>query len=452
MPASPQPSAQHLSVVEKVGYGLGDAASHIVFDNVVAYLTFFYTDIFGIPAGFVGTMFLLARGLDAVSDPIMGLVADRTRTRWGKFRPYLLWGAIPFGLLCVLAYSTPHTSVANKMVFAAITYTALTLAYTFVNIPYCAMSGVITANPAERMSLQSYRFVLATAGGMLSTVLMLPLANFVDATDKARGYQGAIAILAVAAVAMLIGCFATTRERLQPVAEGQGSYLADLRDVWRNDQWRIVGLLTFCNIAGVAVRGGAMIYYVRYLLGDAAAFTGFLTTYFVGNLIGSALAKPLTDRFCKVRLFGILNLVLGLLSVVLFFVPAKSVAAMFALIFVIGVLHQATTPIQWVMMSDTVDYGEWRQGRRLTGVNFAGTLFVLKLGLALGGAVIGWTLQAVSYRSGAPAQSEAATRGILVLFTLFPAAFYFLSAWIVRWYRLRTETLTNMLAGLAARR
>ncbi|KAI3490360.1 hypothetical protein L1887_45185 [Cichorium endivia] len=169
---------------------MGDAASHIIFDNVMLYMMFFYTDIFGIPAGFVGTMFLLARALDAISDPCMGLIADRTRSRWGKFRPWILFGAIPFGIVCVLAYTTPDLSLNGKMVYAAITYTLLTLLYTVVNIPYCALGGVITNDPTQRISLQSWRFVLATAGGMLSTVLMMPLVNLIGGDDKAFGFQG----------------------------------------------------------------------------------------------------------------------------------------------------------------------------------------------------------------------------------------------------------------------
>jgi GPH family glycoside/pentoside/hexuronide:cation symporter len=225
-----------------------------------------------------------------------------------------------------------------------------------------------------------------------------------------------------------------------------------LRDIWKNDQWRIVGVLTLLNIMGVAVRGGAMIYYVTYFLGDARTFTLFLATYSVGNLIGSALAKPLSDRFCKVRLFTWLNATLCGLSVLMYFVPANAVAVMFGFIFVIGVLHQATTPIQWVMMSDTVDYGEWQQGKRLTGVNFAGTLFVLKLGLAFGGAAVGWTLQGVGYRAGSPHQSPATMRGILLLFTLFPGALYLLSAWVSRRYKLRSEYFSRILAELELKR
>lgn len=438
-----------LSVKEKIGYGLGDAASHIVFDNVMLYMMFFYTDIFGIPAGFVGTLFLLARVLDAVSDPCMGLIADRTRSRWGKFRPWILFGAVPFGITCVFAYSTPDLSLNGKMIYAAVTYTLLTLMYTVVNIPYCALGGVITNDPEQRISLQSWRFVLATAGGMLSTVLMMPLVTLIGDEDKAFGFQWGIALLAGVAFIMLAVCFATTKERVQappnttPIRE-------DLRDIWQNDQWRVVGVLTILNIMAVSIRGGAMMYYVTWIMGSPLLFTAFLTTYCVGNLIGSALAKPLTDWKCKVSIFWWTNAALAVLSFAMFFVPLQASITMFIFIFVIGVLHQLVTPIQWVMMSDTVDYGEWRNGKRLTGISFAGTLFVLKLGLAIGGALIGWMLAGGGYQAGAATQNGSTISIIIALFTLLPGLCYLLSALVAkRFYTLKTPLLKTILAQLA---
>jgi GPH family glycoside/pentoside/hexuronide:cation symporter len=442
-------SHEVLSVKEKIGYGMGDAASHIIFDNVMLYMMFFYTDIFGIPAGFVGTMFLLARALDAISDPCMGLLADRTRSRWGKFRPWILFGAIPFGLVCVLAYSSPDLTLNGKMIYAAVTYTLLTLLYTVVNIPYCALGGVITDDPTQRISLQSWRFVLATAGGMLSTVLMMPLVNLIGGDDKAFGFQGGIAVLSVVAFLMLAFCFFNTKERIQ-VPPSTSSMREDLRDIWQNDQWRIVGLLTILNILAVCVRGGAMMYYATWIMGSAGLFTVFLCTYCVGNLIGSALAKPLTDWKCKVSVFWWTNAALTVLSVAMFFVPIQANIVMFGFIFVIGVLHQLVTPIQWVMMSDTVDYGEWRNGKRLTGISFAGTLFVLKLGLALGGAMIGWMLAAGGYDAGAKTQNSDTISIIVALFTLVPAACYLLSAIIAkRYYTLKTPYLRKIMADIA---
>lgn len=441
--------SQVISVKEKIGYGMGDAASHIVFDNVMLYMMFFYTDIFGIPAGFVGTMFLLARALDAISDPCMGLIADRTRSRWGKFRPWIIFGALPFGVVCVLAYSTPDLSANGKMLYAAVTYTLLTLLYTVVNIPYCALGGVITNDPKQRISLQSWRFVLATAGGMLSTVLMMPLVNLIGGTNKIVGFQGGIAVLAVVAFMMLAFCFFTTKERIQ-APPNTTPMREDLRDIWQNDQWRIVGVLTILNILAVCVRGGAMMYYVTWIMGDAAIFTAFLTTYCIGNLIGSALAKPLTDWKCKVTIFWWTNAALTVLSVAMFFVPITASVTMFAFIFAIGVLHQLVTPIQWVMMSDTVDYGEWCNGKRLTGISFAGTLFVLKLGLALGGALIGWALAGGGYNAAAQSQNSTTISIIIGLFTLVPAVCYLLSAFVAkRYYTLTTPFLKTIMEQLA---
>ncbi|WP_414165532.1 glycoside-pentoside-hexuronide family transporter [Superficieibacter sp. BNK-5] len=441
--------SQILSVKEKIGYGMGDAASHIVFDNVMMFMMFFYTDIFGIPAGFVGTMFLLARALDAISDPCMGLIADRTRSRWGKFRPWVLFGALPFGIVCVLTYSTPDLSMTGKMIYAAVTYTLLTLLYTIVNIPYCALGGVITNDPTQRISLQSWRFVLATAGGMLSTVLMMPLVELLGRGDKAFGFQSGIAVLSVVAFLMLAFCFFTTKERV--VAPPSTTAMSeDLRDILKNDQWRIVGLLTILNILAVCVRGGAMMYYVTWIMGAPGLFTWFLTTYCVGNLIGSALAKPITDRLCKVSVFWGTNALLTVFSVAMFFVPLSANIVMFGFIAIIGVLHQLVTPIQWVMMSDTVDYGEWCNGKRLTGISFAGTLFVLKLGLALGGAMIGWMLAGGGYDAAAKTQNSATLSIIIALFTLVPAFCYLLSAIIAkRFYLLKTPLMNHILEQVA---
>ncbi len=381
-------------------------------------------------------MFLLARALDAISDPAMGLIADRTRSRWGKFRPWVLFGALPFGVVCVFAYSTPELSLSGKMIYAAVTYTLLTLMYTVVNIPYCALSGVITSDPQQRISLQSWRFVLATAGGMLSTVLMMPLVNFFGGEDKAFGFQAGIAVLAAVAFLMLAFCFFTTKERVE-APPNTSTMREDLRDILQNDQWRVVGVLTILNILAVCVRGGAMMYYVTWIMGDAALFSWFLGLYCVGNLFGSALAKPLTDWKCKVSVFWWTNAALAVLSVAMFFVPMSATVVMFVFIFVIGVLHQLVTPIQWVMMSDTVDYGEWRNGKRLTGISFAGTL-------------IGWMLAGGGYDAAAKTQNSATLTIIVSLFTLAPGICYVLSAIIAkRYYTLKTPFLKNILAELA---
>jgi GPH family glycoside/pentoside/hexuronide:cation symporter len=277
---------------------------------------------------------------------------------------------------------------------------------------------------------------------------MVPLVGWIGGVNKASGYKGAIALLAVVAVGMLIACFAMTRERVVPRQEKASSFWADVKDIVRNDQWRVVGGLTMLSILAVATRGGAMMYYVTYILGRAGLFTAFLATYSVGNICGCLLTKPITDRFCKVRVFVWTNVVLAALSAAMFLVPLRQSVLMFMLIFVIGVLHQMITPIQWVMMSDTVDYGEWKLGKRLTGVSFAGTLFVLKMGLALSGALIGWALAASGYLAGGATQTPQTLHCIIALFTLVPGVCYGLSALAARKYRLRRTEMATIAAAL----
>lgn len=248
---------------------------------------------------------------------------------------------------------------------------------------------------------------------------------------------------------MLAFCFFTTKERVEAPAT-HTSMREDLRDIWHNDQWRIVGLLTILNILAVCVRGGAMMYYVTRILGKPGVFVAFLTTYCVGNLIGSALAKPLTDWKCKVSVFWWTNALLAVISVAMFFVPMHATIAMFVFIFVIGVLHQLVTPIQWVMMSDTVDYGEWCNGKRLTGISFAGTLFVLKLGLALGGSADWLDAGRRRLRRGGENANSATISIIIALFTIVPAICYLLSAAIAkRYYTLKSPFLKTILEQLA---
>ncbi|XMR46599.1 glycoside-pentoside-hexuronide family transporter [Escherichia coli] len=413
------------------------------------YMMFFYTDIFGIPAGFVGTMFLVARALDAI--PILAWGCwpiERALAGVNFVRGYCL-AHCHSGSSVYWPIAPPDLSMNGKMIYAAITYTLLTLLYTVVNIPYCALGGVITNDPTQRISLQSWRFVLATAGGMLSTVLMMPLVNLIGGDNKPLGFQGGIAVLSVVAFMMLAFCCFTTKERVE-APPTTTSMREDLRDIWQNDQWRIVGLLTIFNILAVCVRGGAMMYYVTWILGTPEVFVAFLTTYCVGNLIGSALAKPLTDWKCKVTIFWWTNALLAVISLAMFFVPMQASITMFVFIFVIGVLHQLVTPIQWVMMSDTVDYGEWCNGKRLTGISFAGTLFVLKLGLAFGGALIGWMLAYGGYDAAEKAQNSATISIIIALFTIVPAICYLLSAIIAkRYYSLTTHNLKTVMEQLA---
>lgn len=432
-----------LSVKEKISYGLGDMASHIGLDNVIIFLTFYYTDVVGLPAVFVGTLFLLARVADAIIDPAMGLIADRTHTRWGKFRPWLLWLALPFGISCLLVYAVPESlSLTSKMVYASVTYCLMMLLYTAINIPYCSMGAIITSDDTQRISLQSYRFFLATLGGAMSTFLMIPLAEWLGGGNKLDGYFNAMAIMASLAAVMFLLCFFNTRERVS-VKGSHESFRTDLRDLLRNDQWRIVALLVFFNIAFGVVRLGAMMYYVTYYLGDASLFMWLLAAHIVGKSVGSVLAKWMTRRHSKLKAFTFSALACGLLSISILFLPS-TLTLLVAMTFIVSSFYQVTTTLMWVMMSDVADYGEYRQGKRMDGTIFSTLLAVLKMGMAVSGAIVGWTLGLSGYVAQAPQQNSAAMLAIIALFSVIPGVFSLFSALTMRWYRLDDQTMRQI--------
>lgn len=432
---------QHrLSAKEKISYGLGDMASHIGLDNVIIFLTFYYTDVVGLPAVFVGTLFLLARVADAIIDPAMGMVADRTRTRWGRFRPWLLWLSVPFGVSCLLIYAVPESlSLSGKMIYASVTYSLMMLMYTAINIPYCSMGAIITPDNTQRISLQSWRFFLATLGGAMSTFLMMPLAEWLGGGNKLDGYFGAMSVMASLAALMFLICFFNTRERVN-APPSHGNFISDLRDLLRNDQWRVVALLVFFNISFGVVRLGAMMYYVTYFLGDASLFMWLLAAHIVGKSVGSVMAKWLTRKLSKLTVFTLCTVITGLLSISIMFMPA-TLPLLVAMTFVVSSFYQVTTTLMWVMMSDVVDYGEYKPGKRMDGTVFSTLLAVLKMGMAVSGAIVGWTLGLSGYVAQAPVQQSSAMLAIIALFSVVPGILALLSAVAMRGYKLNDATM-----------
>lgn len=432
-----------LAVREKIGYGLGDAASNIIFQTVMTFLAFFYTDVFGISAAAVGTLFLSVRVLDAITDPIMGNLADRTVTKWGKYRPFLLWLAIPYGVICVLAFTTPDWSDSAKLVYAYVTYALLMIMYTAINIPYCALGGVLTSDPQERISIQSYRFALASLAGILITATTLPLVDYFGAGDKALGYQLTMTLMSIIGVVLFFICFATTKERIAPLAKKQSSVVNDIKHLLKNEQWLIVGTVTFVVMFAVIVRATVSLYYVNYVLGRADLATIFVTLGMVGMFIGTLLAKPLTDKFCKVKVYKYATAAIALLCACVYFIDSQYVYLIIALHVFIGLLQQMTTPIIWVMMNDTVDYGELKTGHRMTAFTFSGSLFILKMGMSIAGAVAGWVLAFYGYQGGEE-QSAQAIDGISLLFTLIPAIASFLAFILIQYYTLNKQKMRNI--------
>ncbi|MFP2507805.1 glycoside-pentoside-hexuronide (GPH):cation symporter [Buttiauxella gaviniae] len=442
-----------LSIKEKIGYGMGDAGCNIIFGAIMLFVNYFYTDIFGLAPALVGVMLLSIRVIDAVTDPIMGAIADRTQSRWGRFRPWILWMAAPFAFFSYLMFTTPDWAYSSKVIYAFVTYFLLSLTYTAINIPYCSLGSVITNDPKERVACQSYRFVMVGIATLILSLSLLPMVDWFGGGDKAKGYQMAMGILAVLGMCMFLFCFSTVRERVRPAVPSNDDLKADLKDVWKNDQWVRILLLTLCNVCPGFIRMAATMYYVTWVMGQSTSFaTLFISLGVVGMMGGSMLAKVLTDRICKLKVFFWTNIVLAIFSSGFYFLDPHATTLIVVMYFLLNILHQIPSPLHWSLMADVDDYGEWKTGKRITGISFSGNLFFLKLGLAIAGAMVGFLLSWYGYDAGAKQQSPESINGIVMLFTIIPGVGYLITAGVVRLLKVDRELMQRIQADLEKRR
>ena len=441
---------EKISNKEKFGFGLGDAASHIVFDSSVAILAYFYTNIYGLPPAVMGTLFLVVRVLDAITDPIMGAIADQTKSRWGRFRPWLLIICVPFAVSCVLVYSTPNFEQTGKIVYAVIAYIFMTLMYTAINIPYCSLGAAITADPRENLSLQSWRFAVAPIGGAMGTALILPLADLIAPGDRATGMQWAMGIFGVIGCIMFLICFMTTRERITPVKEENLNILRDVRILMNNDQWCVLSVYNLAMLCGVVVRGSLLVYFVQYILQQGSSVISiFMLATTIAAVVGSLMAKYIGSWMCKIRASVWVNILSALFGLLFLVLPTEYWMPAFIVHVVLNILQGINAPLQWSMITDANNYGEWKTQRRITGMNVAANIFIIKLGVAIGGALTGWGLAFYGYQAGVEQQSAEAIRGVLILFTVLPAIFYLITAISIRYYRLTEDRMNHIVADLS---
>lgn len=441
---------EKISNKEKFGFGLGDAASHIVFDSSVAILAYFYTNIYGLPPAVMGTLFLVVRVLDAITDPIMGAIADQTKSRWGRFRPWLLIICVPFAVSCVLVYSTPNFEQTGKIVYAVIAYIFMTLMYTAINIPYCSLGAAITADPRENLSLQSWRFAVAPIGGAMGTALILPLADLIAPGDRATGMQWAMGIFGVIGCIMFLICFMTTSERITPVKEENLNILRDVRILMKNDQWCVLSVYNLAMLCGVVVRGSLLVYFVQYILQQGSSVISiFMLATTIAAVVGSLMAKYIGSWMCKIRASVWVNILSALFGLLFLVLPTEYWMPAFIVHVVLNILQGINAPLQWSMITDANNYGEWKTQRRITGMNVAANIFIIKLGVAIGGALTGWGLAFYGYQAGVEQQSAEAIRGVLILFTVLPAIFYLITAISIRYYRLTEDRMNHIVADLS---
>ncbi|MFQ3265315.1 MAG: GPH family glycoside/pentoside/hexuronide:cation symporter [Colwellia sp.] len=436
-----------ISIREKIAYGLGDTASNIIFQTVMMFLLLFYTDVVGLSPGVVGTMFLLVRLIDAVTDPIMGNITDKTRTKWGQFRPYLLWLALPFALISILAFTTPDLTGNNKVIYAFVTYTLLMIAYTAINIPYCGLGGVITADAKERVTVQSYRFVFGMLGGVIVAAATMPMVQWLGEGDTAKGYQLTMVAMSSLGVVLFLLCFLGTKERVKPPEKQQSSMKDNLQSLWKNDQWRILCVASFYLLCGQVLRLTLAVYYVKYFLGREDLITSFLTLGVVASMIGCAVAQPLAKRVCKIKAYIALQILSAVICLFSFLISPDQIILAFVAFTAWKFFLDMASPLLWAKMADTIDYGHNKTGIRVTGLVYSGVIFFIKLGIAIGGALAGWLLTFYGYQADIE-QSDTTKQGLLLSFTVIPALGSFAVAWVMRKYTLTEQKVVNIQAIL----
>ncbi|HJC96051.1 MAG TPA: MFS transporter [Candidatus Phocaeicola gallinarum] len=453
---------------EKIGYGFGDMASSMFWKLFGAYLMIFYTDVFGLPAAMVGTMFLVTRVWDSVFDPIIGIAADRTSSRWGKFRPYLLFLAVPFGFIGVLTFYTPPFGDAGKLVYAYITYSLMMMVYSGINVPYASLLGVMSPNPQERNTLSTFRMMFAYLGSFIALLLFMPMVNAFSGHSKEianqqTGWLMAVAVIAVMCIVLFLGCFAWTKERVKPINEQRTSLKNDIRDLFHNKPWWIlfgagIGTLVFNSI-----RDGAAVYYFKYfiveehfhsitLFGVSFVLSGlFLSVGQIANIIGVILAAPLSNRIGKKTTFAAAMLIAAVLSVIFFWFDKDDLVLIFLFQCLISICAGSIFPLLWSMYADCADYSELNTGNRATGLIFSASSMSQKFGWAIGTAVTGWLLSYFGFQANVE-QSAETINGIKMFLSWLPAAAACISTLFIVCYPLGEQKMKNIIDKLNLKR
>ena len=459
---------------EKIGYGLGDMSSSMFWKLFGAYLMIFYTDVFGISAAVVGTMFAVTRVWDSFFDPVVGAVADRTSSRWGRFRPYLLFLAVPFGIIGILTFLTPPFGQTGKIVYAFITYALMMMVYSAINVPYASLLGVMSPDPADRNTLATYRMTFAYLGSFLALLLFMPLVNAFGGgnsggpmlgwlTAPQAGWLMAAGVIAVVCVLLFLGCFALTKERVRPVRQGKTSLKTDLRDLLHNRPWWILLGAGVASLVFNSIRDGATVYYFKYYVDETAvgsiSFLGlpfvlsglYLAVGQAANILGVILAAPVSNRIGKRRTFMTAMAVASVLSIAFFWLGKDQLVPIFILQALISVCAGSIFPLLWSMYADCADYSELQTGNRATGLIFSSSSMSQKFGWAFGTAITGWMLAQFGFQANA-VQSAETLQGIRMFLSLLPAAGAFLSLVFIYFYPLSEQKMRQITHELEEKR
>lgn len=413
-----------LTVLEKIGFGSGDAAVNVVWSALAIIITFFYTDVFRLDVRHIAMLGLVPRLIDAFADVAMGIYTDGRSTRWGRYRPYLLIFAVPFGISVMLVFTTPDLPYAGKLLWAYATYILMMLVFTAIVIPYISLPAVLTDDPQERLSANGYRLFFAKVAALAVTTFVPIFAARWGQERLATGYQVAMAVMAVIATLLFFFCFFTTTERVvhpndrKPLGQ-------QIRLLLGNDQWMVLFWVCLIGTVGYVIRGSAGLYYAKYYLGgDAKLQAAFVTTGIIGNILSMVASTWITKAFCKIQLFRWSQLITFALSLGMFLgVGPGEAAPAFTLFFLINFIVDLQGPVFWSIISEAVDYGEVRSGRRVAGMAFGGISFAQKMGMSLAAGMVGWLLTYFQYQAD-KVQSQFTLTGIAALLTIIPGVFH----------------------------
>ncbi|MBC7720907.1 MAG: MFS transporter [Pedobacter sp.] len=470
---------EKLSVIEKIGYSLGDLAANLVFQTLVTWISYYYLNIFGLKSEHASLLTLLV-GLTAafVFNPVMGAIADRTKSRWGKFRPWILWTAVPLGVVSLLAFRTPDFAYSGKVIYAVITYALLLMLYAANNLPYSALSGVITGDMKERNSIGAYRFVAVMFAQFFVQVFMY---NFIikagggDSIEaKAIGIAKVMTVLAIIGTIMLIICFFTTKERVIPKPEQKSSLKEDLTDLFKNKPWIIMLVVTTLVFITLAMKGGSYVYYFENYVDKAQLssflepFKKFLPTFendtslglgvFNGGgilfgLIGIMLSQKFANVYGKRNVFMTSLFISTLFIIFFYFFPPQSIGIIFGAQILHGFFYGISTPVLWTMIADVADFSEWKNNRRATAIIFSAMLVGLKAGLSIGSSLVSFILGKYDYVANTTVgQSAIAINGTKMLISIFPAVPFLMAVGLLFFYEIDKKKEVEIENALKARR
>jgi glycoside/pentoside/hexuronide:cation symporter, GPH family len=446
-----------LSTKEKIAYGLGDAAANFVFQTQITFLMFFYTNVAGIAAGTAGTILLISRVLDAFNDPLVAGLADRTRTRWGRYRPWILWSAVPLAAALVLCYTVPPFGARGRIIWAITTYNLLMVVYAANNIPYCALSGVMTHESQERTRLASWRFVFAMGAALVVNVFTVDLVELFGRGDDALGYQLTMCLWGVLAVLFFVVTFLWTEERVTSETRQSMPFWRDVSDLLRNRAWLTLFAVAVLIYVQLALRSGTMLYYFRYYLQAPNVVTWidnfglFNGVGLICTLIGVVASAPLSSRCGKRETFRVCLFISSAVMAAFSLVPADAFATLIGLQVILHLVFGPTIPILWAMMADVADYAEWKTGHQCTALAFASIILGLKLGFGVGGWLNGALLSVYGY-STAQALSPSAIRGIVSMISVVPAVALFAAFCMMFVYQLNNTFVKQIEVALIGRR